>query len=132
MYYLFPKYIDIEDFIKRWRPGEMNSDYFSLSTGITDNDFKQLKQSFYKLSNAGIIVKFICIDVANGYMFKFVEFCKKIRDEFPETPIAGNVVSREMVEELIINGKVDTVKVGIGFVLYVPGPNRSRNARFLL
>ena len=28
--------------------------------------------------------------------------------------VAGNVATREMVEELIINGEVDVVKVGIG------------------
>jgi len=44
-----------------------------------------------------------------------VDFCKKIRDEFPnKTLVAGNIVSREVCEELIINGKVDIVKVGIG------------------
>ncbi len=44
-----------------------------------------------------------------------VEFCKSVRDAFPEKIIiAGNVVTREVVEELIINGKVDVVKVGIG------------------
>ena len=48
-------------------------------------------------------------------MFKLVEFCKKLRDLYPNVVIiAGNVVTREMVEELVINGKVDIVKVGIG------------------
>ena len=42
-------------------------------------------------------------------------FCKKVREEFPtKIIIAGNVVTREIVEELILNGKVDGVKVGIG------------------
>ena len=111
----FHKYIDIEDLISRWIPGKMNSNYFSLSTGITDKDFTHLKENYYKLVNAGIGVKFICIDVANGYMFKLIDFCKKVRCEFPNvTLIAGNVISREIVEELIINGQVDIVKVGIG------------------
>ena len=57
----------------------------------------------------------ICIDIANGYMNKLVDFCKKVRENFPDKIIvAGNVVSKEMVEELLINGKVDIVKVGIG------------------
>ena len=57
----------------------------------------------------------ICIDVANGYMEKFVEFCAKVRDHFPhKIIIAGNVVTEEMTRELILNGKVDVVKVGIG------------------
>ena len=57
----------------------------------------------------------ICVDVANGYMSRLVYFCKKIRELVPDCIlIAGNVVSREMTEELILNGKVDIVKVGIG------------------
>ena len=48
-------------------------------------------------------------------MQRFIKFCTKIRKEYPKiTLIAGNVVTREICEELIINGKVDIVKVGIG------------------
>lgn len=57
----------------------------------------------------------ICIDVPNGYIDIFVEFCVMIRDHFPESIImAGNVVTPEAVQELIIHGKVDIVKLGIG------------------
>ena len=112
----FHKYIDIDNLISR--DSGMSSEYFSLSTGITDNDFLRLKTDFEKLKNAGILVNFICIDVANGYMFKLIDFCKKVRCEFPNvTLIAGNVVSRE-IEELIINGQVDIVKVK-GLSLFV-------------
>lgn len=59
--------------------------------------------------------KFICLDVPNGYLQKFVEFCAEIRQKCPLSIImAGNVVTGEMTQELIINGKVDIVKVGIG------------------
>ena len=59
-------------------------------------------------------VKFITIDVANAYHQNFVDFVKRIRDEYPDKIIiAGNVVSPEMTEELIING-ADVVKIGIG------------------
>jgi len=48
-------------------------------------------------------------------MQKLVEFCQKVRELIPHCIlIAGNVVTREMTEELIINGRVDIVKVGIG------------------
>ena len=48
-------------------------------------------------------------------MSSLVDFCKKVRDAFPDNIIvAGNVATREMVEELLINGQVDIVKVGIG------------------
>ena len=60
-------------------------------------------------------LKFICVDVAHGYMLSLIDFCKKLREKYPNIIIiAGNVVTRELVEELIINGKVDIVKVGIG------------------
>ena len=59
-------------------------------------------------------VKFITVDVANAYHQNFVDFVKRIRDEYPEKIIiAGNVVTPEMTEELIING-ADVVKIGIG------------------
>jgi GMP reductase len=55
------------------------------------------------------------LDVANGYTEQFVKTAAYIRKLFPEIIImAGNVVTQEMVEELIIHGKVDIVKVGIG------------------
>ena len=89
--------------------------FFMLSTGITDENYENLCKNIEYLQNNNIIVKFICIDVANGYMAKLIDFCKKVRSKFSDKIIiAGNVVTRELVEELIINGKVDIVKVGIG------------------
>lgn len=59
-------------------------------------------------------INFICIDVANGYSEHFVNFVKRAREKHPDkTIIAGNVVTGEMVEELILGG-ADIVKVGIG------------------
>lgn len=81
-----------------------------VSTGVSDEDFIKLKKIF-SLSEK---LKFICIDVANGYSEQFVYFLKKIRECFPDKTIcAGNVVTGEMVEELILSG-ADIVKVGIG------------------
>lgn len=52
--------------------------------------------------------------MANGYSQLFVDSVASFRDEFPKkTIIAGNVVTGEMVEELILTG-ADIVKVGIG------------------
>ena len=60
-------------------------------------------------------VKHICIDVANGYHDNFVDFCKRMRDEFPDkTLIAGNVCTPEITEHLVLSAGVDVVKVGIG------------------
>ena len=81
-----------------------------ISTGINEQNFCNLCD-IVDATNC----KWICIDVANGYMEQVVNFCKKVRATFEDKIIvAGNVASREMVEELIINGKVDVVKVGIG------------------
>jgi GMP reductase len=56
----------------------------------------------------------VCIDVANGYMTSFVDFCKKFRAKHPNLIImAGNVVTGDGTQELLLNG-VDIAKVGIG------------------
>jgi GMP reductase len=58
--------------------------------------------------------RFVCIDAANGYTARFCDFIKKVREEHPALIIiAGNVVTGEMTEQLILNG-ADIVKVGIG------------------
>ncbi len=59
-------------------------------------------------------IRFICLDVANGYSEHFVRYVTKVRKEFPKhIIIAGNVVTGEMTEQLILSG-ADIVKVGIG------------------
>jgi GMP reductase len=59
-------------------------------------------------------LKYVCMDIANGYSEHFADAVRKVRDEFPDLVIiAGNVVTREMTEELILAG-ADIVKVGIG------------------
>lgn len=111
----FHKYIDVKDIIRFCKEKKVDPNYFVLSTGITDANFVTLKQTVNKLKQNGIETSFICIDVANGYMFKLLEFCKMVRKEFPDKIlIAGNVVTREIVEELLINGGIDIIKVGIG------------------
>ncbi|MEC5158421.1 GMP reductase [Chryseobacterium sp. MP_3.2] len=85
-------------------------DYIALSTGIGKSDEEKIQQ----IVTAHPQINFLCIDVANGYSEHFVDFVKKIRQQFPDkTIIAGNVVTGEMVEELILAG-ADIIKVGIG------------------
>lgn len=85
-------------------------DYIALSTGIGKDDEEKIQQ----IIDLHPKINFLCIDVANGYSEHFVAFVKKIRKTFPDkTIIAGNVVTGEMVEELILSG-ADIVKVGIG------------------
>ena len=90
--------------------------YVSICTGtnrIWDEDapdFLTLKVVLEKYPE----IPFITIDVANGYHENFVDFVGQIREEFPEqTIIAGNVITAEMTEELILRG-ADIVKCGIG------------------
>ena len=102
----FHKHYRVEDF----ESIDLDKDYYMLSTGITDNDWNKIQILIEKLDP-----NFVCIDVANGYMDSLVKFVNKFRSKYPNiTLVCGNVVSREMVEELILNCKVDIVKVGIG------------------
>lgn len=81
-----------------------------VSTGSSEADFSKLA-AVLALSPQ---LNFICIDVANGYSEHFVAFLQRARERFPDKTIcAGNVVTGEMVEELILSG-ADIVKVGIG------------------
>jgi GMP reductase len=85
-------------------------DYLALSTGIKDKDVEKLNA----ILNFNPRIKFICIDVANGYSERFVDFVKQTRETYPDKVIiAGNVVTGEMVEELLLAG-ADVIKVGIG------------------
>lgn len=85
-------------------------DLVAVSTGILDSDFSKLKSILDTIPT----LRFICIDVANGYSESFAEFVRRVRIAFPhKIIIAGNVVTGEMVEQLILSG-ADIVKVGIG------------------
>jgi GMP reductase len=81
-----------------------------VSTGTGKEDVEKIQLIFEQNPR----LQFLCIDVANGYSEHFVEFVKKMRALLPEKVIiAGNVVTGEMVEELLLSG-ADIVKVGIG------------------
>lgn len=88
----------------------LDPEYYAVSTGINDKDIENLDVIMSEIDP-----KFICIDVANGYMTRFVEMCAKVRAKYPDKIlIAGNVCTSEGVSQLVVNGKVDIVKVGIG------------------
>jgi len=87
----------------------VNRDYYAVSTGTGDADFRNLNTIV-----TGIGAQFICIDVANGYSEHFGDFIEAVRNRWPDkTIIAGNVVTADMTQELILRG-ADIVKVGIG------------------
>ncbi len=84
--------------------------HVAVSTGIGPKDLDKTM----KIVTANPLLRFICIDIANGYSEHFVAFVKQARNKFPgKVIIAGNVVTGEMVEELLLAG-ADIIKVGIG------------------
>tara|TARA_B100001123_G_C15265299_1_gene1008178 strand:- start:53 stop:1090 length:1038 start_codon:yes stop_codon:yes gene_type:complete len=84
--------------------------YVAISTGTSTEGYERLNQLLKEHS----FFQFICIDIANGYSEHFSKFVSSVRDKHPtKTIIAGNVVTADMTQELILNG-ADIVKVGIG------------------
>lgn len=84
--------------------------YVMVSTGTSDADFTKM-QATLALSED---LMFVCIDIANGYSEHLVGFVERVRRALPDKVIvAGNVVTGDMTEELILAG-ADIVKVGIG------------------
>lgn len=103
------KYYDVDSLVKILN--ECGVDYAWTSIGKSDLDLIKIKQVEKLIGKSPNIV----IDVPNGYMESFVDFCKKVRNEFPESIIcAGNITTPEICEELIIHGKVDICKAQIG------------------
>jgi GMP reductase len=90
--------------------GESIAERIAISTGTSNADAEKLAVILKENPS----LRFICIDVANGYSEKFVAFVKSTREKNPgKIIIAGNVVTGEMVEELLLAG-ADIIKVGIG------------------
>ncbi|WP_257265148.1 GMP reductase [Endozoicomonas sp. ONNA2] len=101
--------------VEKWRafldsaPADIEN-HIMVSSGTSDSDFDKMSE----ILSLDDKLRFICIDVANGYSEHFVEFVARVRQRHPNKVIvAGNVVTGEMVEELILKG-ADIVKVGIG------------------
>lgn len=107
MFVCLHKYYTVNQLVDFYKD---NQAFYTL--GIKDDDFDKLN-NFVKVF--GSAPKYICLDVANGYTKFFVEKCKQIRDKFKDSVLmAGNICTPEMVQELLLSGGVDIVKVGIG------------------
>lgn len=86
------------------------AEHIAISTGTSDADAEKLDLVLRQHP----ALRFICIDVANGYAEKFVRFVRSTRENYAgKVILAGNVVTGEMVEELLLAG-ADIIKVGIG------------------
>ena len=102
------KYYSIEDW--KLTIDKLDPNYIAVTVGQSDQDML-LAKNIFELNDE---IKFLCIDVANGYREDFINAVKRYRDTFKEKIIiAGNVATREMTEALILAG-ADIVKIGIG------------------
>jgi GMP reductase len=100
---------EIEKFYREEDESVLDKVFYTTGTGSAD--FEKLRV-LYKLA---VPLPKICIDVANGYTQSFVDKCKEVRDLFPNSIImAGNVCTPEQTLELLLVGKVDILKCGIG------------------
>ncbi len=103
------KFLTVDDWKKFAKDHPNVLPYCFVSLGISDAEFERLEEVMKVVK-----LPFICLDVANGYTERFVSCLEHLREKYPDTVImAGNVVTGEMVEELILSG-ADIVKIGIG------------------
>jgi GMP reductase len=87
------------------------SNYVAMSIGITDEDRKKFSDVYEQV---GEKLRYVCIDVANGYTERFCNFISDFRNRYPNIVIiAGNVCTADQTQELILKG-ADIVKCGIG------------------
>jgi len=108
------KFIKIEELINFLQSPE--STFSFISFGITNEDLEKMK-----IIKKQVEIKNICLDVANGYMYSFLERIKLVRDLFPETIImAGNVCEPKGTENIIKSG-ADIVKCGISNGCFIKG-----------
>jgi len=103
------KYHETADLIDFFSDAAVRGHTF-LTLGIKEEDLERLQQVTSQTT-----IDYLCVDAANGYTKFFVDRVKRIRQSHPDlTIIAGNVATPEMVQELLISGAADIVKIGIG------------------
>lgn len=107
------KHYSLEALLKFYEENGNENIWYSI--GVSEKDEEKLDAFLGSdLQKAGKGINKLCIDVANGYSEPFVDFVRRMREKLPDVTImAGNVVTGEMVEELVLSG-ADVVKVGIG------------------
>ena len=112
----FPKHFNTQWLQTTVNPEELRyTNNYMLSCGVSDSEINMLCNLVDALSIKYIQVKFICVDVANGYMTSLSDACLKLRETYPDIIIvAGNVVTPDRTYNLIKNAGVNIVKVGIG------------------
>ncbi len=103
------KHYGVDELVKFFKSPKAKNTFYSM--GIAKSDLDKFERVWRR---AGASIRYVCIDVANGYTESFVRFVENLHHAYPKvTVMAGNVVTGEMTEELILAG-ADIVKVGIG------------------
>ena len=114
MFTCLVKTYSVEELVAYFNTGSdrfKRTSHVAVSVGITERDEKKFSDVYAQI---GENLKYVCIDVANGYSERFVDYVKRFRETYPNLVIiAGNVVTADQTQELILNG-ADIVKVGIG------------------
>jgi len=112
MFTCLVKTYDVNELIEFFNAGlDTRMQNVAMSIGSSEADFIKLTEVYSAVTNN---LKYVCMDIANGYSDHFAQHVRKVRENFPNIVIiAGNVVTGEMTEELILAG-ADIVKVGIG------------------
>ena len=111
MFTCLVKTYSVDELIEYFMGPIERSECVAMSIGTSASDYYKLEKVKKECDTR---LKYVCMDIANGYSDHFAQHVRKVRAEFPDLVIiAGNVVTREMTEELILAG-ADIVKVGIG------------------
>lgn len=107
------KTYSVEELVEYFNNNIINcrTEHVAMSIGITGPDWNKFADVYKKVGNN---LKYVCIDVANGYSERFTDYIRDFRKTYPNVVIiAGNVVTGDQTQELILSG-ADIVKVGIG------------------
>jgi len=115
---------DLVDFFCDPERGAYIWDYTFYTMGILDKDIEKLKEVKNRVEEKTLFTfpKMLCVDAANGYTFNFENKVRQIREICPETTLmVGNVVTPNIVEQLIQETGADIAKVGLGSGCFVPG-----------
>lgn len=108
IYTCLHKFYEVDKLIEFFNLTDSFYSFYTL--GIGDEDIKKLKTV-----SKSAPIKNICVDVANGYTAFFQKKVIEIRELFPNAVLmAGNIATPEMVQELLMAGFADIVKIGIG------------------
>ena len=103
------KFYSAEDWAKFAKDSPETIKYVAASSGTRAGDWERLQAILAAVPE----IKFICLDVANGYSQFFVEFVAKVRGKFPEHTI---MVSRSTCAVNILSTKTESVVTSTTFL----------------